>query len=72
MRVKNETLLTEKPLFRLAPFVVGIYESQLKKMDHEFAQLVEKYMADGGAAGIVGVEPDDEIVHPPRTLGMGA
>ncbi len=39
--------------FRLAPFVVGIYESQLENMDHEFAHLLEEYMADGGAAGIM-------------------
>lgn len=46
-----------KPRFRLAPFIVGIYEAQLERMDHEFAHLVEKYMADGGAAGIMGPEP---------------
>jgi Na+-translocating ferredoxin:NAD+ oxidoreductase RNF subunit RnfB len=43
--------------FRLAPFIVGIYEAQLGNIDHEFAHLVEKYMADGGAAGIMGPEP---------------
>ncbi len=47
----------EKPRFRLAPFVVGIYEAQLKNMDHELAHLFEKYMADGGAAGIMGPQP---------------
>ena len=46
-----------KPRFRLAPFVVGIYEAQLENMDHEFAHLIDKYMADGGAAGIMGPEP---------------
>jgi NAD-dependent dihydropyrimidine dehydrogenase PreA subunit len=40
-------------LFRLAPFIVGIYESQLENMDHEFAHLFEEYMADGGAVGIM-------------------
>lgn len=39
--------------FRLAPFVIGIYESQLENMDHEFAHLLEEYMDDGGAAGIM-------------------
>ena len=29
-----------KVLFRLAPFVVGIYESQRESMDHELAHLV--------------------------------
>ena len=47
----------EKPRFRLAPFVVGIYESQLKNMDHELAHLLEKYMADGGAVGIMKPQP---------------
>ena len=46
-----------KPRFRLAPFVVGIYESQLEKMDHEFAHLIEEYMEDGGAAGIMKPQP---------------
>jgi electron transport complex protein RnfB len=35
----------DEPLFRLAPFVVGIYESQRESMDHELAHLVEEYMA---------------------------
>ena len=43
--------------FRLAPFVVGIYEAQMENMDHEFAHLVERYMADGGARGIMGLQP---------------
>jgi NAD-dependent dihydropyrimidine dehydrogenase PreA subunit len=43
--------------FRLAPFIVGIYESQVHTMDHEFAHLVEKYMVDGGAAGIMKPQP---------------
>ena len=42
-----------RPHFRLAPFMVGIYESQLDTMDEEFARLFEKYMAEGGAAGIM-------------------
>jgi electron transport complex protein RnfB len=43
--------------FRLAPFVVGIYEAQLESMDHELAHLVEDYMANGGAAGIMKPQP---------------
>jgi electron transport complex protein RnfB len=39
--------------FRLAPFIVGIYESQIEKMDHEYAHLVEEYLAGGGAEGIM-------------------
>ena len=44
-------------LFRLAPFVVGLYEAQLETMDHELAHLVEDYFNDGGTAGIMGPEP---------------
>ncbi|MFC1717607.1 4Fe-4S binding protein [Candidatus Poribacteria bacterium] len=46
-----------KPHFRLAPFVVGIYEAQLENLDHELVHLFEEYMANGGAAGIMGPEP---------------
>ncbi len=42
-----------KHCFRLAPFIVGIYESQVGAIDHELAHLVEEYMAEGGAAGIM-------------------
>jgi NAD-dependent dihydropyrimidine dehydrogenase PreA subunit len=47
----------EKSFFRLAPFMVGIYESQKESMDHELAHLVEEYMANGGAAGIMKPQP---------------
>ena len=46
-----------KPRFRLAPFIVGIYESQLEALDHELAHLVEKYMSEGGAVGIMKPQP---------------
>jgi len=46
-----------KVLFRLAPFVVGVYEASLDLMDHELAHLVEDYFNNGGVAGIMGVEP---------------
>lgn len=35
-------------VFRLVPFIVGIYESQLNHMDHELAHLFEEYMEEGG------------------------
>lgn len=38
----------EEGLFRLAPFVVGIYEGQLERMDHELAHLFEEYLDQGG------------------------
>jgi NAD-dependent dihydropyrimidine dehydrogenase PreA subunit len=53
-----------EPRFRLAPFVVGIYEAQLGNMDHELAHLFEHYMLDGGAAGIMGPEPAVHRVVP--------
>ncbi len=43
--------------FRLAPFVVGIYEAQAESMDHELAHLVEDYLAGGGALGIMKPQP---------------
>jgi len=53
-----------KQFFRLAPFIVGIYESQRKIMDHEFAHLVEDYMENGGAAGIMKPQPSLHRVIP--------
>jgi electron transport complex protein RnfB len=50
--------------FRLAPFIVGIYESHLDHMDHEFAHLFEEYMADGGAVGIMKPQPAIHRVIP--------
>jgi len=43
--------------FRLAPFIVGIYESQWEVMDHEFSHLVEQYWNEGGMEGIMRYEP---------------
>ncbi|MFH1569196.1 MAG: 4Fe-4S binding protein, partial [Gemmatimonadota bacterium] len=34
-----------------------IYEAQLDSLDHELAHLIEHYMADGGAAGIMRPQP---------------
>jgi electron transport complex protein RnfB len=53
--------------FRLAPFVVGIYESQLESLDHELAHLVEQYMAEGGAMGIMGPQPAIHRVVPAQS-----
>jgi H+/Na+-translocating ferredoxin:NAD+ oxidoreductase subunit B len=46
-----------KPRFRLAPFIVGIYEAQWKNMDHDLAHLVESYLLEGGAEGIMKLQP---------------
>lgn len=53
--------------FRLAPFVVGIYEAHLENMDHEFAHLFEEYMADGGAVGIMKPQPALHRVIPAQS-----
>ncbi len=50
--------------FRLAPFVVGIYEAQIETMDHELAHLVEDYLLGGGAAGIMAPLPALQRVVP--------
>ncbi|RPH75571.1 hypothetical protein EHM76_01355, partial [bacterium] len=50
--------------FRLAPFIVGIYEAQPVPMDHEYAHLIEDYMAEGGAAGIMRPDPPLHRVIP--------
>jgi Na+-translocating ferredoxin:NAD+ oxidoreductase RNF subunit RnfB len=47
----------DESFYRLAPFIVGIYESQLESMDHELAHLVEEYLAHGGAIGIMKPQP---------------
>lgn len=56
-----------KLVFRLAPFVVGVYEASLDLMDHELAHLVEDYFTSGGVAGIMGVEPALHRVVPAQS-----
>lgn len=48
--------------FRLAAFIVGIYENQ--NLDQTTAHLFEQYMAGGGAKGILGSEPAIQRVIP--------
>jgi Na+-translocating ferredoxin:NAD+ oxidoreductase subunit B len=55
-----------KLLFRLAPFIVGIYEASLPVIDHELAHLVEDYLGQGGAAGIMKPQPALHRVVPAR------
>jgi Na+-translocating ferredoxin:NAD+ oxidoreductase subunit B len=50
--------------FRLAPFVFGIWESQVDDLDHELVHLFEEYMAAGGARGIMGADPAIHRVLP--------
>ena len=56
-----------KPRFRLSPFIIGIYEMQLDNMDYELAHLIEHYMADGGAAGIMRPDPAIHRVVPAQS-----
>ncbi len=53
-----------KHLFRLAPFIVGIYEAS--NVDHELAHLIEEYLSNGGAAGIMKPQPAIHRVVPAR------
>ncbi len=53
--------------YRLAPFIVGSYEAQVNNMDHELAHLVEHYLADGGAAGIMKPDPAIHRVVPAQS-----
>lgn len=57
----------KKPKYRLAPFIVGIFEAQREQMDHSFAHLFDKYMADGGAVGIMKPQPALHRVVPAQT-----
>lgn len=50
--------------FRLAPFIVGIFEAQLDAMDRDLAHLVEQYLTDGGAVGMMKPHPAIHRVVP--------
>jgi electron transport complex protein RnfB len=43
--------------FRLAPFIVGLWESRVDDLDHDVVHLFEAYLLDGGAKGLMGPEP---------------
>ncbi len=43
--------------FRLAPFVVGIYEGSLDRLDRHLAELMEAYWAEGFGAKVMGAQP---------------
>ena len=53
--------------FRLAPFIVGVYEAHLAGMDHEFAHLIEDYLEEGGAEGIMRPQPALHRVVPAQS-----
>ena len=47
------TTKNDEQYYRLAPWVVGIYEAQRDSMDHSFAHLVEAYFQEGGMKGLM-------------------
>jgi NAD-dependent dihydropyrimidine dehydrogenase PreA subunit len=57
----------ETPYFRLAPWIIGIYEAQNRSMDHEFAHLVEDYFQEGGIAGLMKPLPSIHRVLPAQS-----
>lgn len=55
------------PHFRLAPWIVGIYEAQTRRMDHDFAHLVEQYFHEGGMIGLMTPIPAFHRVIPAQS-----
>lgn len=51
-------------LFGLMPFVVGVYEEQLPRMDVELAELFEQYFYETQGAGFVSITPAVQRVIP--------
>jgi len=68
--IRQSLVRTEKKdgvrRYRLAPFLVGIWEGQLETMDHELAHLFEQYMMLKGGEGILGPYPAVHRVVPAR------
>jgi len=54
----------ERLLFGLMPFVVGIYEEQLPRMDAELAELFEQYYCETHGGGFVRTTPAVQRVIP--------
>ncbi len=48
-------------MYHLIPFIIGIYEFQLERMDKEMAELMEEYIAEGLFEGIGKNKP--EFMH---------
>lgn len=53
--------------FRLAPWIVGIYEAQNRRMDYDFAHLVEAYFHEGGMKGLMTPIPAFHRVIPAQS-----
>jgi len=57
------------PTFRLAPFIVGFCEEELlRSRDHELAYIIEMYLREGGAKGIIGAQPPLHRVIPAQKV----
>jgi hypothetical protein len=54
----------DEPYYRLAPWIVGIYEAQRESIDHSFAHLVEEYLNEGGMEGVMKPIPSIHRVVP--------
>lgn len=63
--VKQQTIDGVKK-WRLGPFIIGWYEGHMSLMDREFAELFEKYMAEGGGDRILAPHPGIMRVVPVR------
>lgn len=61
IRAKGEE---EQRVFGLMPFVVGIYEAQLSRLDEELAQLFEEYYRQAFAREVLKESPPIHVVVP--------
>jgi H+/Na+-translocating ferredoxin:NAD+ oxidoreductase subunit B len=51
-------------IYKLAPFVIGIYEYQINRMDKELAELTERYMGEGMGKDFHSIQPSIMKVIP--------
>jgi electron transport complex protein RnfB len=61
------TMIDGKPHYRLEPWIVGLYETQVESMNHEFAHLVENYFQEGGMEGLMKPLPSLHRVIPAQS-----
>jgi electron transport complex protein RnfB len=54
----------EQRKFRLMPFVAGVYESQLSRLDEEMARLFEEYYSEAFGEGLLSKPPSFHKVIP--------
>jgi Na+-translocating ferredoxin:NAD+ oxidoreductase RNF subunit RnfB len=62
----------EQPVFGLEPFMVGIYENQLGRMDEEMAQLFEQYFVEvKGGSMIMELPAIHRVVPVEKSIPIG-